>query len=1005
METEEAETLAAAARPFIDLIDTLRAHGVNQDLPLPQIAVMGDQSSGKSSVLELISGVPFPRGTGLVTRCATQLIMKRTPPGSPWTAAASVSWQGPQPNGAGPVRDQQSLSAAIQQLTQALCTTSTNGFSSESIVINLTSPEVPDLTLVDLPGIVRTTVAGQSASVVNDVKALIDSYLAQERTIILAVIPANQDIATIDILEMASRVDPTGERTLAVLTKPDLVDAGAEDEVKAVLANKRKPLRLGYAMVKCRSQKELDSRSTLSEAQRVEADFFKNHPHWSMEDSKKLGVGALTKRLSTLLVDRIKVSLPSIKYELQLQRESASREFERLGGHTAAVDANAMRAEIVRFVAEYTTLLRQSARGNYGNAMLARRAELRLFGETQTIFRGLKAEVVATQPRFEEASFIERLTAEMSAFRGRELPGFTNSQVFYGFMVQNIEQWRPWVEHCRQQYIAAARSVSDSLAQALAPNYPALAVEIRTCAHQVMDKFGDEVQEKLDEVFAKESDPYTTNESMLELINQIRLKNFDVALQSVLSTAPPGSIMSSNEKARNMAKAHVKRQLGRWYMQTHGVNTTSKVEDMCTLLQAYWDVATKRLVDNVCMTLEHDFTAAILKELESECFLFAAEYAAPDREVELRRLFREDPAVVELRRAAKAKEERLSAALESLKAAAPDVVAARPDGATAPKALAPGFFQQSETAMRVMTADSGIKSGFVQQQQADSSANRVPPSMQPSIASQPQSRMPPPPLPNKRSPPQEVSSEQSSIFGATPGSSSISARPSDDRAPSYSSLYGDRNTLARREHDFTAASPAGLSAAQNVVSLASSSQVQAMVTSREAQALASSREAQALASSREAHALASSREARALVSSREAQALASSREAQAFASSPQFQEAATSVGTAMAPAAIAAVPSMLSTAGSAPSRSQGLFGDSLFGDDVRVLKLLRCCTPLYADFSAQGTNSQPARVRNSDQYGYVFASFLYVISAALFVRLFDAPKSSSSRIDTRGLFD
>ena len=78
-------------RPWLDLIDTLRSQGVHQDLPLPQIAVMGDQSSGKSSVLEALSGVPFPRGTGLVTRCPTQLIMKRTPAGTPWKAVATVS--------------------------------------------------------------------------------------------------------------------------------------------------------------------------------------------------------------------------------------------------------------------------------------------------------------------------------------------------------------------------------------------------------------------------------------------------------------------------------------------------------------------------------------------------------------------------------------------------------------------------------------------------------------------------------------------------------------------------------------------------------------------------------------------------------------------------------------------------------------------------------------------------------------------------------------------------
>eukprot|EP00633_Aureoumbra_lagunensis_P004582 CAMPEP_0197307348 /NCGR_PEP_ID=MMETSP0891-20130614/4966_1 /TAXON_ID=44058 ORGANISM="Aureoumbra lagunensis, Strain CCMP1510" /NCGR_SAMPLE_ID=MMETSP0891 /ASSEMBLY_ACC=CAM_ASM_000534 /LENGTH=884 /DNA_ID=CAMNT_0042790601 /DNA_START=38 /DNA_END=2692 /DNA_ORIENTATION=- len=695
---DEAASLTAAARPFIDLIDTLRAHGVQQDLPLPQIAVMGDQSAGKSSVLEMISGVPFPRGSGLVTRCATQLIMKRTPPGTEWSANASVSWEGPQPRAAGPVKDRASLCAAIEQLTNVLCSNTKNGFSTDSIVVELSSPEVPDLTLLDLPGIVRTTVSGQDTSVVRDVNDLIESYLGQERTIVLAVMPANQDIATIDILERAARADPAGERTLAVLTKPDLIDQGAENEVCEVLANRRKPLRLGYHMVKCRSQRELDAKSTLTDAMRAERTFFDNHPIWSKEDKekKKTGIIALTKRLSILLVERIRVALPSIKYELQLQRELTTKEFKRLGGETAASDANQMRAEVVRVIAEYTTLLRQSARGNYGNAMLAKRAELRLFGEAQTIFRSLKDEVAATQPRFEDSIFIERLTAEMAAFRGRELPGFTNSQVFYGFMVQNIEQWRPWVEDCRQHYVAAARAVSDNLAQALAPTYPALAVEIRQRAHGIMDRYGDVVAEKLDDVFAKESDPYTTNESMLELINRIRQKNFELALKAVISSAPPGSMMASNQNAKNTAKTHVKHQLGRWYMQTHGVNTTSKVEDMCTLLQAYWDVATKRLVDNVCMTLEHDFTNAVLKEVENECFLFAAEYSNPEKELDLQRLFREDPAIVELRRAAKAKEKRLTQALEAIKQFAPDVVAARPNADKAPKALPPGFFQQPE---------------------------------------------------------------------------------------------------------------------------------------------------------------------------------------------------------------------------------------------------------------------------------------------------------------------
>jgi interferon-induced GTP-binding protein Mx1 len=148
-------------RPWIDLIDQLRVFGIEKDVPIPQIAVMGDQSSGKSSVLEAISGIPFPRGSGLVTRCATQLAMKRTAPGSSWNASAKVSWGKPQPDVAGAVSSAEQVEEKIRLLTDALTENENGEFSTESIIIEISSPDVPDLTLIDLPGIVRTTTAGQ----------------------------------------------------------------------------------------------------------------------------------------------------------------------------------------------------------------------------------------------------------------------------------------------------------------------------------------------------------------------------------------------------------------------------------------------------------------------------------------------------------------------------------------------------------------------------------------------------------------------------------------------------------------------------------------------------------------------------------------------------------------------------------------------------------------------------------------------------------------------------
>jgi interferon-induced GTP-binding protein Mx1 len=207
--------------------------------------VMGDQSSGKSSVLEALSGIPFPRGTGLTTRCATQLTMKSVPEGQPWRASVSVDWAQAQPAASGSVDSPAALSKKIEELTNVLCEERGQTFSMDSIVVRVESPESPDLTVIDLPGIVRTATMGQDASVIGQVNALIANYLKQDRTIVLAVVPANQDIATIDILERARFVDPEGVRTIGVLTKPDLVGPGSEGEVLTVLRNERKPLKLG----------------------------------------------------------------------------------------------------------------------------------------------------------------------------------------------------------------------------------------------------------------------------------------------------------------------------------------------------------------------------------------------------------------------------------------------------------------------------------------------------------------------------------------------------------------------------------------------------------------------------------------------------------------------------------------------------------------------------------------------------------------------------------------
>jgi interferon-induced GTP-binding protein Mx1 len=142
--------------PWLNLSEDLRLLKLDVELKMPQICVMGDQSSGKSSVLEALSGIPFPRGTGLVTRCPIRMVMKRGPV---WSALVSTSVT-PEPKV--PAASVAELSQAMEELTAQLC--GDNAFSTESVVVELSSPDACDLTVVDLPGIIRTvTVSSRNA--------------------------------------------------------------------------------------------------------------------------------------------------------------------------------------------------------------------------------------------------------------------------------------------------------------------------------------------------------------------------------------------------------------------------------------------------------------------------------------------------------------------------------------------------------------------------------------------------------------------------------------------------------------------------------------------------------------------------------------------------------------------------------------------------------------------------------------------------------------------------
>ncbi|CAN0064868.1 unnamed protein product, partial [Ectocarpus fasciculatus] len=223
------------------------------------------------------------------------------------------------------------------------------------------------------------------------------------------------------------QVDPEGDRTIGVLTKPDLIGPGNEDEAAAVLKNVRKPLKLGYVMVKCRSQRDIDQGMDNKESLSSEAAFFRQQPVFKSLPSSFFGVPNLTRRLTDLLVGRIKAALPNIKWEIQTQLVKADAELKpMLKGvpHTTAE----CHTTLMKIVSDYCRLLRQSARGYYRDDVLSAKPTLRLHAASQAIFRQLHHNIAATVPGFNDVGFGDRLGREIAALRGREMPGFLNHQ-------------------------------------------------------------------------------------------------------------------------------------------------------------------------------------------------------------------------------------------------------------------------------------------------------------------------------------------------------------------------------------------------------------------------------------------------------------------------------------------------------------------------------------------------------------------------------------------------
>ncbi|XP_008327655.1 dynamin-2 isoform X7 [Cynoglossus semilaevis] len=302
--------------PLINkLQDAFSSIGQSCNLDLPQIAVVGGQSAGKSSVLENFVGRDFlPRGSGIVTR--RPLILQLVNNVAEY--AEFLHCKGKK------FVDFDEVRAEIEAETDRI-TGSNKGISPVPINLRVYSPHVLNLTLIDLPGMTKVAVGDQPVDIEHQIRDMLLQFITKESCLILAVTPANTDLANSDALKIAKEVDPQGMRTIGVITKLDLMDEGTD--AKDILENKLLPLRRGYIGVVNRSQKDIDGKKDIRAALAAERKFFLSHPSYR-HIAERMGTPHLQKTLNQQLTNHIRDTLPGLRSKLQSQLLSLEKEVE-----------------------------------------------------------------------------------------------------------------------------------------------------------------------------------------------------------------------------------------------------------------------------------------------------------------------------------------------------------------------------------------------------------------------------------------------------------------------------------------------------------------------------------------------------------------------------------------------------------------------------------------------------------------------------------------------------
>ncbi|KAJ5899484.1 hypothetical protein N7495_004228 [Penicillium taxi] len=613
---------------LLDKIDELRTIGVGGLVGLPQLIVCGNQSSGKSSVLQAISRVRFPVKSNVCTRFPTEVILRRHPesrfkvsiePGSSRTSREAR--QAIQAFAPAEVTSSDQLESLVEKAKECIGITS-EGFSDDILKVEILGPDKPELTLVDLPGLYTSHSTSQDEKGIMIVHDITKRYMRNQRSIILAVVSAKNDYHIQRVLNMAEEFDRSRERTIGIITQPDMLEAHSEEEASwlQILKNDKVPLKLGWHVLRNRS---FETRKVSDEERdRKEKKFFAKG-NWSCMKAECMGVERLRHRLSTVLLKHVQHNLPGLIAEINERVLDRQSRLAKLGPPRCTLQQQ--KGFLLDISSNFERITTQALNGMYDDDF---------FGEidnrTEPLhqdLRRLRAIIRELNEYFVDAMETvgcSQFIAEQNAFlpqpilenpyshinrpkyrtrpdvesdfsiqarqnRGIELPGSAN-QLLVGKLFR--EQSKPWEKIAREHLTNCWDSVRDFiglLLQHLA-NKHTYSLLMTDFLDPGLEKMKDHLMAKLNELTAynKRGHPLPLSKGFLARIQKARSERQFGRLERVLQSG--SSKDGSTTTIERLRQADNELDLS---------NNQFAAADIVDQMQAYYDTAIITFVDNV----------------------------------------------------------------------------------------------------------------------------------------------------------------------------------------------------------------------------------------------------------------------------------------------------------------------------------------------------------------------------------------------------------------------